>query len=80
MIKDTINDILGGIRSSCTYVGAQKLKELPKRTTFIRVSQQINEIFGSVDEGKSSAFLPVIYVLIYACMYKNIHICKCRCM
>jgi GMP reductase len=60
MIKDTINDILGGIRSSCTYVGAQKLKELPKRTTFIRVSQQINEIFGSIDEGKSAAFLPAV--------------------
>jgi GMP reductase len=31
-VKNTVNDILGGIRSSCTYVGASKLKELPKRT------------------------------------------------
>ncbi|CAM9103791.1 unnamed protein product, partial [Ectocarpus fasciculatus] len=44
-ISATINDILGGIRSSCTYVGASKLKELTKRTTFIRVTQQINEVF-----------------------------------
>ncbi|CAM9151396.1 unnamed protein product [Chrysoparadoxa australica] len=46
-VKDTVLDILGGIRSTCTYVGASKLKELPKRTTFIRVTQQLNEIFGA---------------------------------
>jgi len=44
-VKHTILDILGGIRSACTYVGAAKLKELPKRTTFIRVTQQLNEVF-----------------------------------
>ncbi|HSW94352.1 MAG TPA: GMP reductase [Gammaproteobacteria bacterium] len=44
-VKETILDILGGIRSTCTYVGAQRLKELSKRTTFIRVSQQLNEVF-----------------------------------
>ena len=41
-----MNDILGGIRSTCTYVGANSLKELSKRTTFIRVSQQSNEVYG----------------------------------
>jgi len=46
-IQSTIQDILGGLRSSCTYVGASKLKELSKRTTFVRVSQQANEVFGS---------------------------------
>jgi GMP reductase len=45
-VDTTIQDILGGVRSACTYVGARKLKELSKRTTFIRVSQQLNEIFG----------------------------------
>lgn len=44
-VKNTILDILGGVRSTCTYVGAQRLKELSKRTTFIRVSQQLNEAF-----------------------------------
>lgn len=34
-VKDTVQDILGGIRSACTYVGASKLKELSKRTTFV---------------------------------------------
>ena len=38
-VSETMNDILGGIRSTCTYVGASSLKELSKRTTFIRVSQ-----------------------------------------
>ncbi len=45
-IENTINDILGGVRSTCTYVGASKLKELSKRTTFIRVNKQSNEVFG----------------------------------
>lgn len=55
-IKNTIQDILGGIRSSCTYVGASQLRELSKRTTFIRVTQQINEVFGSKDESKNPVF------------------------
>jgi GMP reductase len=42
----TVQDILGGVRSACTYVGARRLKELSKRTTFIRVTQQLNETFG----------------------------------
>jgi GMP reductase len=44
-IKDTITNILGGVRSSCTYVGARSLKELSKCTTFVRVSNQFNETF-----------------------------------
>ena len=46
-VADTIKDILGGVRSACTYVGAAKLKEISKRTTFIRVSSQFNTVFGS---------------------------------
>ncbi|PXY47289.1 GMP reductase [Flavobacterium hydrophilum] len=41
----TVFDILGGLRSTCTYVGASRLKELTKRTTFIRVSEQENQVF-----------------------------------
>ena len=44
-VEDTIKDILGGVRSTCTYVGASKLKELSKRTTFIRVQEQENQTF-----------------------------------
>lgn len=45
-VSITLKDILGGIRSTCTYVGASKLKELTKRTTFIRVLEQENVIFN----------------------------------
>ena len=45
-VADTLEEILGGLRSACTYVGAQKLKYLSKCTTFVRVSNQLNNIFG----------------------------------
>jgi len=46
-VDATLQDILGGIRSACTYVGARRLKELSKRTAFVRVTRQLNEVFGS---------------------------------
>lgn len=46
-VEETVKDILGGVRSTCTYVGAAKLKELSKRTTFIRVQEQENQVFNS---------------------------------
>ncbi len=45
-LEVTVKDILGGLRSTCTYVGASALRELSKRTTFIRVAEQENTIFG----------------------------------
>jgi GMP reductase len=45
-VADTVQEILGGVRSACTYVGARRLKEFSKRTTFVRVTQQANEVFG----------------------------------
>lgn len=47
-VENTVLDILGGLRSTCTYVGAQRLKELSKRTTFLRVTQQLNEVFAAL--------------------------------
>ncbi len=44
-IKNTVLDLLGGLRSTCTYVGAPSLKQLSKCTTFIRVNRQINDVF-----------------------------------
>ena len=44
-VNTTLQDILGGLRSTCTYVGARRLKELTKRTTFIRVAEQENQIY-----------------------------------
>lgn len=48
-VDKTIQDILGGLRSACTYTGALQLKELPKRATFIRVTQQTNEFFAGLE-------------------------------
>jgi GMP reductase len=44
-VENTLLDILGGVRSTCTYVGASHLKELTKRTTFIRVAEQENRVY-----------------------------------
>ena len=44
-VESTILDLLGGIRSTCTYVGAPTLKQLSKCTTFVRVNRQINDVF-----------------------------------
>ena len=49
-VRGTVLDVLGGIRSACTYVGAAKLKDLTKRTTFIRCSQQTNDVFGTASK------------------------------
>merc|ERR1719488_422569 len=45
-VDETIRDILGGVRSACTYVGASELREISKRTTFIRVAMQLNNVFS----------------------------------
>ena len=44
-IENTIRDLLGGIRSSCTYAGAKKLKWLSKCTTFVKSTEQFNSVF-----------------------------------
>lgn len=44
-VDDTIKDILSGIRSACTYVGANSLRTLSKCTTFVRVNNTHNTIY-----------------------------------
>ncbi len=44
-VDDVVQDILGGVRSTCTYTGARNLKELDRCATFIRVNNQINNVF-----------------------------------
>ena len=46
-VANTIQDILGGVRSTCTYVGAATLKQLSKCTTFVRVNNQFNRTYES---------------------------------
>lgn len=49
-VQPTVNDILGGLRSGMTYMGARTLKEVGRRTTFIRVNNQLNKVFGNEKE------------------------------
>jgi len=46
LVENTIKDLLGGIRSTCTYVNANEIKNLPKCTTFYRVNNVVNKIYG----------------------------------
>ena len=47
-VEPTITEILGGVRSACTYIGAKRIKDMPKCTTFVRCTQQVNTVFGNV--------------------------------
>ena len=47
----TLQDVLGGVRSTLTYVGANKLKQLNKCTTFVRVHNQFNRTYESTTTG-----------------------------
>jgi GMP reductase len=44
-VEGRIQELEGGLRSACTYVGAAKLKELTKKTTFIKVNRQLNQLW-----------------------------------
>ena len=44
-VNDTVEDILGGIRSAATYIGARRLKDMPKCSTFVRVENNINRVY-----------------------------------
>ena len=48
-VKETIEDLLGGVRSSCTYIGARRLKDIPKCASFVRCNQPLNTVFESYD-------------------------------
>lgn len=45
-VKNTILNIQGGIRSTMTYIGAKKIKDIPKCTTFVKVNRQLNQIYN----------------------------------
>jgi GMP reductase len=44
-LNHTISDYLGGLRSTCTYIGAESIKDISKCTTFVLVTQQVNQHF-----------------------------------
>ena len=44
-VSDTITEILGGVRSAATYIGAKRIKDMPKCTTFVRVNNVVNQVY-----------------------------------
>lgn len=46
-VENTAKEILGGLRSTCSYVGAHLVEELYDRARFVRVSRQLNNVFGA---------------------------------
>ena len=48
-VKETLEDVLGGIRSSCTYIGARRLKDIPKCASFVRANSVINKVYEQYD-------------------------------
>ena len=44
-VEPTVQDILGGVRSAATYIGARRLKDMPKCATFVRVENNINKVY-----------------------------------
>ena len=51
-VARTVQEILGGVRSTCTYTGAMKLKQLSKCATFIRCTQTHNSVYEASTIGK----------------------------
>ena len=46
-VRDTIKDILSGVRSACTYMGARRLKDISKCSTLVRVNNTHNTVYGN---------------------------------
>ena len=49
-VKHTVEDILGGVRSACTYIGARRLKDMPKCASFVTTNNVINRIYEKYDK------------------------------
>tara|TARA_Y100000004_G_C8935564_1_gene421874 strand:- start:41 stop:1093 length:1053 start_codon:yes stop_codon:yes gene_type:complete len=49
-VKDTIEDILGGVRSACTYIGARRIKDMAKCASFVRTNNVINKVYEQYDK------------------------------
>ena len=45
-VEATLTEVLGGVRSTCTYIGAKRIKDMPKCSTFVRVNNQVNQVFN----------------------------------
>ena len=44
-VSNTVEDILGGVRSACTYIGARRLKDMPKCASFVTTNNVLNKVY-----------------------------------
>ena len=51
-LNDFIQDLMGSLRSTATYIGARQLKEFPKRATFLKVNRQLTSYLEKYDKGE----------------------------
>lgn len=51
-IHGFIQDLMGSLRSTATYIGARQLKEFPKRATFLKVNRQLTSYLEKYDAGE----------------------------
>ena len=49
-VKHTVEQILGGVRSTCTYIGAIRIKDMPKCAHFVRVNNIINHVYDKYEK------------------------------
>lgn len=49
-VIDTVEQILGGVRSTCTYIGARRVKDMPKCAHFVRVNNVINRVYDKYEK------------------------------
>ena len=48
-VHDVVHQILGGLRSTCTYIGAGRIKDMPKCASFVRTREHENRVFSQED-------------------------------
>lgn len=51
-VDDVNEEFLGGLRSTMTYIGAAKLKDIPKCCVFYKVNNQLNRMYENTTIGK----------------------------
>ena len=49
-VAPTVEEILGGVRSAATYIGAQRIKDMPKCATFVKVHNVVNHVFDNFEQ------------------------------
>jgi len=45
-VEPTVIEIIGGVRSTCTYIGAKRIKDMPKCATFVKVNNRVNQVYS----------------------------------